>query len=51
MTKGGFSFHPIWTNLPKFIEKLDVDKVKVKAGLKKAARGAKAPTSSLTPVP
>jgi protein tyrosine phosphatase (PTP) superfamily phosphohydrolase (DUF442 family) len=35
MTKGGFGFHPIWTNLPKFIEKLDVKKVKAKAGLKK----------------
>ncbi len=35
MTKGGFGFHPIWANLPKFIEKLDVKKVKAKAGLKK----------------
>jgi protein tyrosine/serine phosphatase len=35
MTKGGFNFHSVWTNLPKFIEKLDVKKVKAKAGLKK----------------
>jgi protein tyrosine/serine phosphatase len=35
MTKGGFGFHSVWTNLPKFIEKLDVKKVKAKAGLKK----------------
>ncbi len=35
MTKGGFGFHAIWTNLPKFIEKLDIDEVKAKAGLKK----------------
>jgi len=35
MTKGGFGFHSIWTNLPKFIEKLDVQKIKAKAGLKK----------------
>jgi protein tyrosine phosphatase (PTP) superfamily phosphohydrolase (DUF442 family) len=33
MTKGGFGFHSIWSNLPEFIEKLDVDKVK--AELKK----------------
>jgi protein tyrosine/serine phosphatase len=35
MTKGGYGFHSVWTNLPKFIEKLDVKKVKEKAGLKK----------------
>ena len=35
MTKGGFGFHSVWTNLPKFIEKLDVKKVKAKAGVKK----------------
>ena len=35
MTNGGFGFHSVWSNLPKFIEKLDVEKVKAKAGLKK----------------
>ena len=35
MTKGGFGFHSVWTNLPKFIEALDIKKVKAKAGLKK----------------
>jgi protein tyrosine/serine phosphatase len=35
MTTGGFGYHSIWTNLPKFINQLDVDKVKDKAGLKK----------------
>jgi protein tyrosine phosphatase (PTP) superfamily phosphohydrolase (DUF442 family) len=34
MSTGGFGFHSIWMNLPKFIEKLDVEKVKDKAGLK-----------------
>jgi protein tyrosine phosphatase (PTP) superfamily phosphohydrolase (DUF442 family) len=34
MTKGGFGFHSIWTNLPKLVEKLDVKKVRAKAGLK-----------------
>ena len=33
MTRGGFGFHPIWKNLPKLIENLDVERVK--AGLKK----------------
>ncbi len=33
MTQGGFNFHSIWSNLPEFIEKLDVEKVK--AELKK----------------
>jgi protein tyrosine/serine phosphatase len=28
MTKGGFNFHSIWSNLPEFIEKLDMEKVK-----------------------
>lgn len=36
MTKGGYNFHAVWTNLPKFIEKLDVAKVRVKAGLEKS---------------
>jgi protein tyrosine/serine phosphatase len=35
MTTGGFGYHSIWTNLPKFVEKLDVEKVKDKAGLRK----------------
>ncbi|MEN6450600.1 MAG: dual specificity protein phosphatase family protein [Thermoguttaceae bacterium] len=28
MTNGGFGFHSTWTNLPDFIEHLDVEKVK-----------------------
>jgi protein tyrosine phosphatase (PTP) superfamily phosphohydrolase (DUF442 family) len=34
MTKGGFGFHSIWTNLPRLIEKLDVEKAKAEAELK-----------------
>jgi protein tyrosine/serine phosphatase len=42
MTKGGYNFHSVWSNLPKFIEKLDVKKVKEKAGLKeKPAKGSR----------
>jgi protein tyrosine/serine phosphatase len=35
MANGGFGFHDVWTNLPEFINKLDVDKIKKEAGLKK----------------
>lgn len=35
MTKGGFGFHPVWANLPKFIEQVDAEKLKDKAGMKK----------------
>lgn len=34
MADGGFGYHSVWTNLPTFIKKLDIDKVKSKAGLK-----------------
>jgi len=30
MTQGGFNFHSVWSNLPEFIENLDVEKVKAK---------------------
>jgi protein tyrosine/serine phosphatase len=35
MTQGGYGFHSIWQNLPKFIEDLDIEKAKEKAGLEK----------------
>jgi protein tyrosine/serine phosphatase len=28
MTKGGFGFHSIWRNLPNYVRKLDIDKIK-----------------------
>jgi len=34
MTEGGFGFHPIWGNLPKWIQKLDIDSLKRQAGIK-----------------
>lgn len=34
MTKGGFNFHSIWNNLPKFIKNMDVQAIKAKVGLK-----------------
>ena len=33
MTGGGFGFHPIWDNLPKWIEALDLDRIKKQAGI------------------
>ncbi|MCC6124509.1 MAG: dual specificity protein phosphatase family protein [Pirellulales bacterium] len=33
MTKGDFGFHSLWTNLIRFIQKLDIDALKKKAGL------------------
>jgi protein tyrosine phosphatase (PTP) superfamily phosphohydrolase (DUF442 family) len=34
MTEGGFGFHPIWSNLPNWIQKLDIDRLKRQAGMK-----------------
>jgi protein tyrosine phosphatase (PTP) superfamily phosphohydrolase (DUF442 family) len=34
MTEGGFGFHPTWSNLPKWIENLDIDRLKRQAGIK-----------------
>ncbi len=33
MTEGGFGYHAIWTNLPPWIEKLDIDRIRKLAGL------------------
>jgi protein tyrosine/serine phosphatase len=33
MTKGGFGYHSIWRNLPNYIRKLNVQKIKNNAGL------------------
>lgn len=33
MKKGGFGFHSIWSNLPNFIRKLDIEEIKQKTGL------------------
>ena len=35
MKEGGFRFHPIYSNLPKFIETLDVEALRKQAGLTK----------------
>ena len=33
MTGGGFGFHRIWTNLPKWITELDMEKIRKNAGI------------------
>ena len=33
MTGGGFGFHPIWSNLPTWIQQLDIDLIKRQAGI------------------
>ena len=34
MTEGGFDFHPVFDNLPEWIEELDVKSLKQDAGIK-----------------
>ena len=34
MTDGGFRFHKIWANLPKWIEDRDIDSIRKDAGIK-----------------
>ena len=34
MTSGGFGFHKIWKNLPKWIQKLDIKSVQEEVGIK-----------------
>jgi len=33
MTKGDFGFHEIWSNLPDYIRKIDVERIKQQAGI------------------
>ena len=34
MTEGGFNFHAVFDNLPKWIQKLDIEAIKKDAGMK-----------------
>jgi len=34
MTQGGFGFHQTWSNLPRWIQKLNIDDIKSQAGIK-----------------
>jgi protein tyrosine phosphatase (PTP) superfamily phosphohydrolase (DUF442 family) len=33
MREGGFGFHQTWSNLPRWIQKLDIDRIKRQAGI------------------
>jgi protein tyrosine phosphatase (PTP) superfamily phosphohydrolase (DUF442 family) len=33
MTEGGFRFHWIWSNLPRWVQELDIDRIKRQAGM------------------
>lgn len=33
MTEGGFGFHWIWSNLPQWVQDLDIDRIKRQAGM------------------
>ena len=46
MTKGGFGFHEVWMNLPKWIADLDVERIKKKAGLDKKGPPRKVETQA-----
>jgi tyrosine-protein phosphatase SIW14 len=39
MIKGDFGFHPLWTNLIKFVQNISVDSLKEKSGLNKKGAG------------
>ena len=42
MTTGNFGFNEVWTNLPDWIRELDVESIRVEAGIKDAAEPADA---------
>lgn len=43
MTEEGFGFHGIWNNLIQWINKLDIDKIKEKAGIKESTEPGATP--------
>jgi protein tyrosine phosphatase (PTP) superfamily phosphohydrolase (DUF442 family) len=40
MTQGGFGFHETWSNLPRWIQKLDIPRIKRQAGIKSSPNQA-----------
>lgn len=41
MVEGGFGFHMLWRNLVEYIEKIDIDALRGKAGLKRTSHDAR----------
>ena len=38
MTEGGFGFHEVWSNLPAWIQELDIESIKKEAGISDGAK-------------
>lgn len=38
MTEGGFGFHGIWSNLPNWVRKLDIDAIRRQAGINRTEK-------------
>ena len=49
MGEGGFGFHGIWGNLIQWINKLDIDKIREKAGITENREPVPAPSMSKAP--
>jgi protein tyrosine phosphatase (PTP) superfamily phosphohydrolase (DUF442 family) len=41
MTQGGFGFHPAWGNLPRWIQELDIERIKKQVGMQRPPEPAK----------
>ncbi|MDH3973514.1 MAG: dual specificity protein phosphatase family protein [Deltaproteobacteria bacterium] len=37
MVEGGYGYHEIWKNIPRFLDKLDIETIREKAGISKSA--------------
>ncbi len=49
MVEGGFGFHGIWANLIQWINKLDIDKIREKAGIRENIEPVAVPSLSTAP--
>ncbi len=49
MVEGGFGFHGIWGNLIQWINKLDIGKIREKAGITENKESVTAPSMSKAP--
>ncbi len=49
MVEGGFGFHGVWGNLIQWINRLDIDKIREKAGVRENTEPGAAPSRSKAP--
>jgi hypothetical protein len=33
MSEGGYGFHPIWANIPRYLEGVDVERLRARVGV------------------